>query len=270
MPFLDRTTEFINIVQNKKLTIEPKRRQPSPLVKSSFHGDASKVSHGLAETSQLLQNLIKLIKKKIPFEDSTPAIHKLSTMIKNRLVDHNRELGSLDSIIKEHPTNQQQDKHSGTVVNTLFSRLYYAKDTFEGVLKERSNNMQKQREREKNFIIPERPSPIQSRLNPESQSLMLQERNFDDIASRTEAIRDIEGHVHEISGMFQKLGDLVAQQGELTQRISSNVNEALVNVEGGQEQIMQWYQKIASNRGLILKLFFILIVFIIFIAIFLL
>jgi syntaxin 5 len=268
MPFLDRTTEFASILQHKKLAIEPKKK-PQIIEKSPQTNDSQKISSNIAETADLLTKLVKLIRKKTPFEDNTATIQKLSMMIKNRIVEHNRDLSDLDSTIKSQSINAQQEKHSGTVLNTLFTRLYYTKDQFETALKDRTKSMQKQQERSKNFITIEKPQPIQSKLNPE-QTMMLIDRNYDDLAMRTEAIRDIEMHVQEVSGMFMKLGDLVAQQGELTQRISSNVSDALSNVEQGQEQLMQWYQKIASNRGLILKLFFILIVFIIFVAVFLL
>lgn len=270
MVFLDRTKEFTNIIQNKKLTIEEKKKV-QPVQKSTFQHEASKISQDLTETTEILNKLIKLIKKKTPFDDNSASIQKLSVLVKEKLVKHNRDLSTLDSVVKENTSNTQIEKHSGGVVSSLYSRLYYAKEQFESVLKVRTKTIQKQQEREKTFHSIEQKSPSfqSSRLNPE-QTQMTMERNFDDISVRTEAIRDIESSVHEISGMFQKLGELVVQQGELTQRISSNVSEALVNVEGGQAEIINWYQKISSNRGLILKLFLVLIIFIIFVAVFLL
>lgn len=271
MVFLDRTKEFTNIIQNKKLTIEEKKKT-STVQKSIFQSEAQKISQDLTETTEILNKLIKLIKKKTPFDDNSASIQKLSGLVKEKLVKHNRDLATLDSVVKENISNTQTEKHSGGVVSSLYSRLYYAKEQFENVLKVRTKTLQKQQEREKTFHIEKSPSnSFTSRLNPEQTQMSMQlERNFDDISMRTEAIRDIESSVHEISGMFQKLGEIVVQQGELTQRISSNVSDALVNVEQGQEEIISWYQKISSNRGLILKLFLVLIIFIIFVAVFLL
>jgi syntaxin 5 len=101
-------------------------------------------------------------------------------------------------------------------------------------------------------------------------SLQQYQQPVDDFSQRTDAIRDIETTLTEISGMYVKLGELVSIQGELTSKIESNIEEASSHVEEGSNQIMEWYGKVTSSRGLMLKLFLVLVAFIIFVAIFML
>jgi len=62
------------------------------------------------------------------------------------------------------------------------------------------------------------------------------------------------------------LGDqLVAQQGELIERIDSNTEAALGNIGEAHSQISRYQRTISGNRGLIVKtfavLFFVIIVY---------
>ena len=51
-------------------------------------------------------------------------------------------------------------------------------------------------------------------------------------------------------------------------RIDENVDESLVNVEGAQEALLKHLTKISSNRWLMIKIFFVLVVFLLIFLIF--
>ena len=64
--------------------------------------------------------------------------------------------------------------------------------------------------------------------------------------------------------MFQRFTSIVAEQGELIERIDANTEEASVNVEEGHNQILKYRKSMIGNRGLIIKTFAVIFFFIIF------
>lgn len=81
------------------------------------------------------------------------------------------------------------------------------------------------------------------------------------LASRADALRNVESTIVELSNIFKELTVMVQQQGEVAIRIDNDVEDTLANVEGAQGQLLRYLDRISSNRWLILKVFFVLIVF---------
>jgi hypothetical protein len=154
MPFLDRTTEFKSILENKRKTTvvqKPNNLNQETEEKSTFHLEAKKISGDLQQTTDLLQKLIKIIKQKTPFDDNSKIIQQYSELIKENLVHHNKELKGLELHVQD-TKNKQCEQFSGSIVNSLKDQLIYAKETFETALKTRTKNIKKQQERTKLFI----------------------------------------------------------------------------------------------------------------------
>ncbi|XP_077211743.1 syntaxin-32-like [Tasmannia lanceolata] len=79
--------------------------------------------------------------------------------------------------------------------------------------------------------------------------------------SRAEALQNVESTIHELSNIFTQLATMVSQQGELAIRIDENMDDTLSNVEGAQGALLKYLNSISSNRWLMIKIFFVLIVF---------
>ncbi|KAK8348006.1 hypothetical protein V6Z11_A06G055700 [Gossypium hirsutum] len=79
--------------------------------------------------------------------------------------------------------------------------------------------------------------------------------------SRAEALQNVESTIHELGTIFNQLATLVSQQGELAIRIDENMDDTLANVEGAQGALLKYLNSISSNRWLMIKIFFVLIVF---------
>ncbi|XP_058109199.1 syntaxin-31 [Magnolia sinica] len=79
--------------------------------------------------------------------------------------------------------------------------------------------------------------------------------------SRSVALQNVESTISELGGIFTQLASMVAQQGELAIRIDDNMDESLVNVEGARGALLKHLTKISSNRWLLIKIFAILILF---------
>ncbi|KAF5742945.1 syntaxin-32 [Tripterygium wilfordii] len=82
--------------------------------------------------------------------------------------------------------------------------------------------------------------------------------------SRAEALHNVESTIHELGNIFTQLATMVSQQGELAIRIDENMDDTLANVEGAQSQLARYLTSISSNRWLMIKIFGVLIVFLMF------
>ena len=60
----------------------------------------------------------------------------------------------------------------------------------------------------------------------------------------------------------------VQEQGEVAIRIDENVDDALANVDSAQTQLLKYLNSISSNRWLIMKVFFVLMIFLVIFVVF--
>ncbi|KAL8093609.1 syntaxin-31 [Apium graveolens] len=79
--------------------------------------------------------------------------------------------------------------------------------------------------------------------------------------SRAVALHNVESTISELSGIFTNLASMVVHQGELAIRIDDNMDETLTHVEGARSSLLKHLNRISSNRGLLIKIFAILIFF---------
>ncbi|GAV56771.1 Syntaxin domain-containing protein/SNARE domain-containing protein [Cephalotus follicularis] len=79
--------------------------------------------------------------------------------------------------------------------------------------------------------------------------------------SRAVALHNVESTITELSGIFTHLATMVAQQGELAIRIDDNMDESLANVEGARNSLLRHLNQISSNRWLLIKIFAIIMFF---------
>ncbi|KAJ0254695.1 Syntaxin-32 [Hirschfeldia incana] len=103
-------------------------------------------------------------------------------------------------------------------------------------------------------------SPLlqQSQQQQQQQMVPLQDTYMQ---SRAEALHNVESTIHELGSIFTQLATMVSQQGEIAIRIDQNMEDTLANVEGAQSQLARYLNSISSNRWLMIKIFFVLIAF---------
>lgn len=88
------------------------------------------------------------------------------------------------------------------------------------------------------------------------------------LQQRADAVESIESTITQLSQMYQQLVELVGQQEEIVLRIDNNIDDTLVNVESGHSELLKYFDSISGSRWLILKVFTVLIAFIIFFMLF--
>ena len=89
------------------------------------------------------------------------------------------------------------------------------------------------------------------------------------LQSRSDAVQSIESTIVELGGIFQQLALMVREQEEMVQRIDANVEDAHMNVESAHDELLRYFRSVSSNRWLMLKIFGVIIVFVIIFAVFL-
>merc|ERR1719289_589277 len=87
------------------------------------------------------------------------------------------------------------------------------------------------------------------------------EQNDEYVKSRATAMESIKSTIVELGGIFQQLAHLVSEQEEQIKRTDMNVEDTEMNVEAAHSELLKYFQSISSNRWLIIKIFFVLIVF---------
>ena len=88
------------------------------------------------------------------------------------------------------------------------------------------------------------------------------------LSSRSEALQNVERTITELGGIFQQLSTMVAEQGEMAIRIDENVEQSVANVDSAQTQLLKYLNSVSSNRWLIMKIFGVLISFLVFFIVF--
>jgi len=79
--------------------------------------------------------------------------------------------------------------------------------------------------------------------------------------SRSSAIDSIESTIAELGQIYQNFTHILAGQRETVQRIDDNIMDVEMNVTGAQDYLMKYYKSISSNRWLIIKILFVVLIF---------
>lgn len=248
-----------------------------------FNDFAKVFANEISAVSENIMNIAKLAQRQSVFEEESSEISGLTTVVKTHLQRLHNDLDTLVGL-KEQALRAQQgpiwstiggaahkeaERHSDTVVDTLRSRLARTGQQFKTILQSRKESL-KDNALRRNQFTSDRTSTFESALfrdqqqQEQQQQLMMTQSNTQYYRQRTDAVREIEAAVAEVGELFQDFTRLVHEQDELVVRIDSNVDDALSNVNAGSNELMRYLASLSSNRGLILKIFGILFVFLIF------
>ena len=286
---MNRTREFIEKIEQIKNTA-PKKYHLSQkkIIKSPFSIASARIGKKILETSEKLERLTSLAKKKGLFDDPREQIQELTTIINSDIKELKGEIEMLKK--SKQSRNREEEEHSNAILSTLNNNLKTTTSGFSHVLEMRNENLKSQKKeretitglepvfrapdlhRRPNYtllqntadaedsdLIIQMPQQEQSVLHPSHNSLL---------ASRAEAARTIEQTINDLHGIFQQLASLVQEQDQLITRIDTNVTRTSENVEGIQEQLLKYMSNMGGNRWLYFKLFMILIFFVILFTVF--
>jgi syntaxin 5 len=93
------------------------------------------------------------------------------------------------------------------------------------------------------------------------QLQLIPDQNY--LQDRANAMNQVESNIAELGTIFQKLAVMVTEHREMVQRIEDNVEEASSNVELSMAALTDTLTSLRTNRALFLKVFGIIVTFII-------
>jgi syntaxin 5 len=77
---------------------------------------------------------------------------------------------------------------------------------------------------------------------------------YHDAAGRAQEMRKVESTIVELGTMFSRMTTLVAEQGDVIERIDADTVETLDNVKEAQSQLETYFASVSANRGMIFRL----------------
>ena len=107
----------------------------------------------------------------------------------------------------------------------------------------------------------------QSQGGAQQQQLMVHQQDRY-LNSRAEALQNVESTINELSTIFTQLAQMVAEQGETAIRIDDNMDQTMINVDNAQNSLLKYLNRVQSNRWLIMKIFFVLALFLVIFVVF--
>ena len=291
----ERTAELRSIVEHLRRegrAPDPATQPPKPSraglspAAQRFAESAQGFSKDLAATSLSLANLTKLIQQQSVFDDQAPEIGSLTNIVKARLGKMHDDLALLAELRADAsvgPSSSQPNRHSEAVISALRSKLVSTSQDFKSILQRRTKVI-KETHMRRNKLSSDKPATFESALFRQqeqqaaeaggertqmlSQDMQLSNASSQHYRQRYDAVRQIEGAVHEVSEMFQDFTRLVHEQDETIVRIDEEVEESLGYVNAGSSELMKYIASLSSNRGMILKIFAVLFVFLLFFGFF--
>lgn len=275
---MDRTDEFRQILQElsyKQGTAANAIQAPVPShVQSQLNAFSAEIGSGIHKASMKLQELRKMAKAKGIFNDRTMEIQELTYNIKTDIEQLNQKIEVLERQAKGSGSNRSYQAHSSNMVDTLKTRLLEVTKEFKDALELRTKALEQQDSRRKLWNVADthtsnpfgNQKPSGNALDPESGGMQQAQMYH---SSRAEAVQNVQRTIGELAQMFGKMATLVTAQEEMIQRIDHDMDETLTNVETGQDHLLKYFHHISSNRKLILKVFAIILFFVIFFIVFL-
>mmetsp|Transcript_5337 Transcript_5337/g.12507 ORF Transcript_5337/g.12507 Transcript_5337/m.12507 type:complete len:271 (-) Transcript_5337:95-907(-) len=269
MGVIDRTEDFWQILSALSVkdggTAVKALHAPVPQAQSELNVWSAELGAQLHQASTQVQELRKLARSKGIFDDKTADVQRLSFTLSQDLQALGGKLQALEHKAKDSGPNRA---HAANMVITLKGRLMEVTKDFKDALENRTKAMGEQDARRGLYgrgVAPrERPSGNEGDIEGGSQAVELTYRS-----SRAEATQGLQRMICQLARMFQDFAATLAEQEQMVQRIDHSVQETLENAEAAQGDLLKYLRSISGNRGLILKVFLILICFAVFFVVFL-
>lgn len=280
MGVVDRTSDFRQILNELSANGNmPGFDGPAPQAQSKLNIWSAEIGGEIHLSSLKVQELRKMSRKKGLFDDKTNEIQALTAEVSRDMQTLQKKIEVLEAESRGTGPNRSVQAHSSNMVSTLKTRLMEVGKDFKDALEDRTKSLEQQDKRRQLYAT-DRPGPGNpfQKNSPAPRSV----GNSDDLEggggmsaqtqyqnNRVDAVQSVQRTIGELAQMFQKMASMVTEQEEMIQRIDHDLDDTLDNVNNAQDNLLKYFKHISSNRGLIIKVFLILIFFVVFFVIFL-
>lgn len=270
---MDITKEFHNYLNTTNCLLSSykfKYEKYSPMHK------CSRLSRRIKEVESNLEQLLSIIKKSSSFNNSHLKYSTASMNIKQSLIEIESEMKNIkqkDLYLCNNNFTKEIVNNSLDILNQKTSDLTqrYQKflQTQASIIKKNEHkkmNLSKYNTSKRNTFN-EYTINYDNNNNYDDEDVLLNitgqaQTNIkkNEYINRVEEAQAIEKTMGEISGMMNRLGQMVYNHRLMINNIEQNTDIALGNVERGSKEVKDILENVKGNRGLLLRIFFIIIV----------
>jgi len=279
---MDRTLEFNTIVAQLRGGASAndfsKHGQHSGRMQtqSELNVLAKEISDAVATASIRVSELRKLAKSTALFDDKTARVQALSFHVNEDLKSLNLKIAKLEEQVKLAQTRHVNKSHSVNMVEILKMRLGEVVREAKMALEDRSNAMQRQEERRHHISSARYATKSAGKpFSKQGQRVPVQTQDLESggqlqaNGSRIQGIEKLQAAIAELATMFTQTASLVHEQQEKLGRIDADLDVTQSNMEDAQNELLDYWHRMSSNRTLIVKIFAIVFCFVLFFVLFL-
>jgi ribosomal protein S15P/S13E len=253
---MDRTAEF-----RQFLARECPRRARLALSrsKSQFTEIAAETRTRLHSAGNSLSALRSKIRASGSFDHEEWEINDLMRTLQIELSSVDQRIRDLDQFVKTAAASAKPP-NAPFVLQTLRESLCSIGADFRFAVQERAERIEEYRRRRRHICARPREEPPDAVFHEEAsahkEEIVIAEANRE----RLDLVRSVESSVAQVAAMFEQLNEVIEAQHFDIVRIDQDAEAAISNVESGQRELVQYYEKIKGNKILILKIFAVLVV----------
>mmetsp|Transcript_1941 Transcript_1941/g.4469 ORF Transcript_1941/g.4469 Transcript_1941/m.4469 type:complete len:297 (-) Transcript_1941:160-1050(-) len=295
MGAVDRTEEFEKILEGMGVNVAVgKASSSSDRMPNQIYLASSEIGRDIQTMQNQIDELRKVARKKNIFDDKSSKSDQLIVQIKQMCEQTEQKIQRLDQQASSSGSLRSGGKQAGEAAKNAVEALKLRhKDItldFYRVCEERNRAamaMQKQRD-----LYGTRPQAKAIRgadyfdsgggssssggtemtaMGGENVGLMRGGKQIDPgyADSRAEAMQTVQRAIADVGQMFKRMRDLINEQEYAVMRIDQDVTDTQDNLDQAEKSLLQYLDSISSNRMLIIKVFAIIIGFIVFFIVFL-
>jgi len=285
MTCIDRTQEFHRLLREMG---DPIGKDPGVShMNTELNVISGEIGREIHEMQLKLKELDKLGKKKGIFDTKGADVDNLILSIQedNRKVTQKIEmLSSRSDHLRGQASSVQAKTHVKGVVEALKARQMQVMTDFQRACETRRKTLDSQQKRRKEFtyqtpntgpiygseiIGHEMTDPTEkgSLMGGSSGSHQGQQVLYHE--SRADAMQSVQKVIGELGVMFKKMADMIQEQEYMTLRIDEDITQTQDNMSNAERSLLDYFNNMSGNRSLILKVFGVVIAFVIFFVIFL-
>ncbi len=224
------------------------------------------------EAERNIAQITSMSKKSSAFNDHHLKFSNASTNIKRSLIDIEQEMKNFKAKELNNPSYSVcESKIISNSFDMLNSRTSDLTMKFQKFLQKQAELIKKVEERKSNLSLSAATNKNSFNefvnasteeddvlLNVQTQTTKRNQSTY--YQDRLNEVQSIEKTMGEISGMMNRLSQMTYEHSLLIEGISKNTDLAYDNVEAGEGEIKKMLNDVKSNRGLLIKIFLIIIV----------
>ena len=271
------TKEFHDYMNTTNYLLSPYRFKYEKY--SAIH-KCSRLYREIKEIENKLEQILSLSKKSSSFNNSHLKFSSIVMNIKQSLVDVESEIKTIkekDLHLSHNNFTKQIISNSLEILNQKTSEL---SNKFQKFLRTQAEIIKRIEKRKFNFTNNNSTKKINNyneytinydnkknddededillNITGQAQTTLKNDEQY--YSYRLNAAQGIEKIMGEINGMTKRLGQMVYEHSLMIENISQNTDIALGNVERGSKEVKDILENVKGNRGLLLRIFFIIIV----------